>query len=239
MFEPNAVELPSRDGRDTTHDLVKLGMSILSLDAAGVFDLLLTPPFQRRLDDWRRDITEKLNALYERGELSIEALSASEVFQTTLINATLAATRTHQEKKRRSLRNAVLNSALPGAPDEIRQEMFIRWLDEMTAWHILILALFDRPHVPEIEIDSPDWVMNVARDHLADFIQRAYPEMRGHSPTYFTIVQDLHSKALIANKVPEIGVATRMDRSPKVTPLGKEFLEFITSPLDVDPDPTQ
>jgi len=232
MSKTRKLELPEPDARDAVHSAVKFGLSLITLDAASVVDFFIKPPLDKRRDGFLKEVAEGLNELHERNLIDIDALEDDEAFHTTLLKTLRAALFTHQKEKREMLRNAVLNSATSKAPDETRQEMFVQWIDEMTAWHVKILALFERGDLPEIDLDSPDWVMNVARHHLANFIETAYPEMRGHSQVYFTVIQDLHRRVLIANKVPEVGIATRLDRQPKLTPLGKEFLAFVRSPIN-------
>ena len=61
------------------------------------------------------------------------------------MQASQAAIRNHQSEKREALRNAVLNAALPNAPEESIQQLFINQVDTFTVWHIRLLDLFKEP----------------------------------------------------------------------------------------------
>lgn len=57
-----------------------------------------------------------------------------------VLQATQIALRTHQTEKRMALRNAVMNAALPQAPEEGLQQMFLHFIDTFTEWHLRLLS---------------------------------------------------------------------------------------------------
>lgn len=61
---------------------------------------------------------------------SVDNLCHNQIFITTMLQATQAAVRSHVEKK--SLQNAVLNSALQIHPDEDEMLMFLNYIDIFT-----------------------------------------------------------------------------------------------------------
>src|SRR5687767_13943508 len=65
------------------------------------------------------DIAEAMWQLEATGKLHGENLKENETFVSTLLEASRAAVRTHLKEKRKALRNAVLNSAQPGKPDDV------------------------------------------------------------------------------------------------------------------------
>jgi hypothetical protein len=61
------------------------------------------------------------------------------------MQANQSAFRNHKKEKIDALRNAVLNSCLPGAPEDDIQMIFLNYIDELTPWHLRIMNLFDDP----------------------------------------------------------------------------------------------
>ena len=70
-------------------------------------------------------VTEAINDLYEKGIVTEADLQENEKFFTTLVHASNTAIRNHEEEKLNALRNAVLNSALPGAPSDTMQRAIL------------------------------------------------------------------------------------------------------------------
>ncbi len=192
-------------------------------------------PVEQRYKEWFQSLAEGLTALRkEFDDLSPENLSKNERFITAVMQLTRTAIDNHEKDRHEKLRNAVLNSALPHAPDDIRQKLFNRWLDELTPWHWKVLALFDHPRMSELDLFLKDneWKINIALDKAATLIENTHPEMKGQFHLYVQIIDDLHSRGLIANNLPEKGMAAEMSNSPKLTPLARDFLKYIKSPLD-------
>ena len=60
-------------------------------------------------------------------------------------SATRTIERTHDQAKKNALRNAVLNSALPDAPDADTQAMLLSLIDRYTPSHLRLLTLWNDP----------------------------------------------------------------------------------------------
>lgn len=240
MDNQEKYDPPKRIFGDIAHTGIRAVLSsvpFVGAPAVELFAFLVAPPLEKRRDEWIRSIAEGLSALEnERPGFQIDALAEDETFLTTLINASRAAIAASRDETRQALRNAVLNSSLPTAPDDIRQKIFVHWIDEFSAWHIKILALFEDPGIPEINLDDPGWWRtDISLDYLANFIEDKLPETRGYYSLYIQIVIDHHTRGLIANTFPELkGIGRAEHLSPSLTPVGKEFLEFIRSPLKED-----
>lgn len=217
---------------DAIHTGAKLGLSVIPL-ASEIFELLIAAPASKRRKEFWIRISEDLKRLEEKVEgFSIEGLAENETFQSTLIQATQAAIRTHQREKHEALRNAVLNSALPNSPDENRQAVFIALCDELTGWHVNVLRLFEGDRIPSIYLDDPSWRSDIALDKLANLIEATYPVMQVHFDLYVQIIDDLLRRGLIANHIPEKDFPAELHNDPKPTPLAREFLAFLNSPLE-------
>ena len=117
-------EVPEATLEDRLHTLAKAGIASIPVAGAAaseLFTIILAPPLEKRRVEWMNDVAERLKELEEHGELNLEDLQDNETFITTVMQASQAAIRNHQSEKREALRNAVLNAALPQAPEESLQ----------------------------------------------------------------------------------------------------------------------
>ena len=85
----------------------------------------------------------KLRQLEAQRGLSLEALAQNPAFIDAALHATRAALVTSQAAKREALRNAVLNSAISGAPAAHLQRIFVELVDQFNEWHLHILKFFE------------------------------------------------------------------------------------------------
>ena len=73
---------------------------------------------EQRREKWFTQLAEGVEELRERVEgLDLETLADNDLFVDAVVTATRTVEHTHQEEKIAALRNAVLNSVAPGAPD--------------------------------------------------------------------------------------------------------------------------
>ncbi|MBZ0285485.1 MAG: hypothetical protein K8L97_32445 [Anaerolineae bacterium] len=235
MTQLNLYEPPKPDPKDTTHSIVMSLVSIGMFDAPGIIQKLLPPPIEKRRNEWFQRIADGLNELQNKVDgFSIENLTENQAFISTLIELTFMAVASHEQERLDALRNAALNMALPHAPEDIRRKMFIEWLEEMTPWHWKILNVFYVNNLSGLilDLDDQDWIINLHLGKLGILIQEMYPEMMGNDLICTQIIKYLHNRGLIGNKFPDFGLATKLDHAPQISSLGKEFLRFITSPLE-------
>lgn len=225
---------PQKNLDDRLHLFARMLMTsipVLGGAATEIFNELLTAPIEKRKEDWLLSVFTGL--LQRLGELETRNLFDDEIFVSTFLQATRQALINHNKENIEALRNAVLNSALPQAPDEIRQKMFVEWAGEMTAWHLRILKLFatQRSRIPSVDLGSSNWMLNnILVDELANAIEEYYPDMKNNLSLYFSILPDLYQKGLLANLVPIKGSLTAIETYPVVSPIGMEFLRFIQEP---------
>ena len=141
--------LPSQTKGEVAQALVKAAVSMVPIAGgplAELVGLVLQPAIGRRRDVWLGNLETAIEELQQRPDApSIEELSNNEVFVSVVLNATQAALRTHQAEKLEALRAAVMNSALPMAPDEHTQLMFIRFVEELTPLHLRMLSYLRDP----------------------------------------------------------------------------------------------
>jgi len=223
-------------GGDTVHTVIRAGLSAIPViggPAAELFSAIITPPLSRRRDEWIQQIADGLRLLENQVEgFRIENLSENETFITIVMQASQAAIRNHQEEKLIALRNAVLNSALLNDLEVDLQQMFLIFVDSLTAWHLRILKFFEDPRGwgETHGITYPNWTMGGP----STVIEHSFPMLRGRRDFYDQIVKDLYSRGLLGIESLHVTMTGHGMFEPRVTPLGRQFLRYIESPIHQD-----
>ncbi len=222
--------LPSQTKGDTAQAIVRAGLSIVPAGGAvaELIDLVIKPALDRRRDDWFNGLAADVQTLQDLpGAPTAEELSKNEVFVTTMLNASAAAVRTHQQEKLDALRAAVINAALPMAPDEYEQFMFIRFVEELTPLHLRLLSYLRDPAgwYARYNIEKPNIYIGPRRAVL----EAALPELRERGEVYAQADTELGARGLLSGSLS--GMVSQQALYDKLTsPRGDRFLDFITAP---------
>ncbi len=228
------AEEPKISKADYAYALTKAGISqlpIVGAPIAEILPLIIAPPIEKRRTEWLKSLGERLKLLEEKAAgFKLEDLQSNETFITTAMHASQAAIRNHQKEKLEALRNAVLNAALPNAPEEDLQLMFLNFIDSFTPWHLAILKFLDDPKEWGIkhEITYPNWSMG----GISSGLEHAFPDLRGKQQTYDVFNRDLHSRGLTTTDNLHITISGVGILASRTTAMGKQFLTFISSPLE-------
>jgi hypothetical protein len=201
--------------------------------AAQILIELISPMIEKQQNKWLEELAsdfEKLKAKISNFDL--EKLAQDPEFISVLVKAGQSA---YELEKHEMLRNGVLNTALEETPDKTRQKLFIRWMSDLTVWHIKVMYVFqDQEHLSNFVAGtfhlSEDY-SGRRFDELAGAIEAKFPELEGKYHLYRHLIRDLHQMDLISNNHPTKDMFSRKSSLPELTPLGKEFLKFIESPL--------
>lgn len=230
---PNNLSVPKASAGDVGYAVAKAAIgSIPVLGAAGseIFSHLLSRPLEKRRDSWMEEVAERLRQLEAKGNLSIESITENEAFIDALLAASHSAIATHREEKRQALLNAVLNVGLEIEPDEARQMMFLRWIEEFTPWHLKLLKLFNDPLAAYRQNSKtpPDQTMGGLDDVISDI----FPELDKERELYDQVWRDLHQRGLVTvDHLHSIMTGNGL-YSSRTTDLGKRFVRFITEDTD-------
>ena len=130
---------PKPSTGDKAHTLVRAGLQAVPIVGGPTAELLgeiVQPPLQKRLHEWRQRVGEGLESIEQKLGVDLEKLRENDNFIDAAMQASQAAIQTNQKDKHWALRNALLNSALPGQPDASRQAMFIGMVERFTEWHL-------------------------------------------------------------------------------------------------------
>jgi hypothetical protein len=217
---------------DTAHTAAKAVLALIPWaggSAAEIFGAIVTPPLQKRRDKLIEDVVKGLEELREkRPELNWDELLKSDQFITATLHATQTALKNHQREKLEALRNAVLNAAIGTNLDEDLQIVFLRYIDELTPWHLRILGYFQDPAVwlKQHGIKAPE----VLFGGLTVGVYAAFPELRKEDELYRQIVDDLHARGLLAG-FSDGTMSSQGIFASRASDLGRRFVAFIRSPL--------
>ncbi len=223
MPESDINKKPEFNGKDSTHAVVRAGLSAIpgvGGPLSELFSLVITPSLEKRRDKWIESIGEALKALEAKVEgFKIENLKDEEAFVSTVMQASQAAIRNHHKEKLEALRNTVLNAALPNAPEQNLQHVFFRIVDSFTPSHLKLLKRLDElPVMNGVALPKP-----------------LFDEWKDSPGFCHQIARDLHSYGLTDLMSPWEGSYSPrplFGRSQNVTDLGKKFLQFIASPFE-------
>jgi len=234
MHDSDRRSKPKAGAGDVVHTIAKAGISAIPMvggPAAELFSSIIIPPLSRRRDEWIESIAEGLEALEEKiDDFNIDSLAQNDMFITTVMHASQAAIRNHQKEKREALRNAVLNAALPNAPEEDMQLMFLGFVDTLTSWHLRILKFFDDPKEwgKRNDIKYPDWTMG----SLSQILEYTFPELKGRRDFYGQIFKDLFARGFTSTDSLHGTITSQGMFVSHTTNIGKQFIDFITSPIE-------
>ncbi|HEY1390615.1 MAG TPA: hypothetical protein VGF38_18925 [Ktedonobacterales bacterium] len=209
--------------------------------AAELLGLIVTPILDRRREDFLESIGVAIAMLEERvGNFRRDQLEWNESFATTATRAVWSALHTHQLEKRRALRNAVLNVAVGAAPDDDLQVLFLDAIDALTPSHLRLLALLKDPRAWLAAHDPQFSNMNGGLTSSVEaVVERAIPEWVNKRQFYGLLFDNLAARGLVQGTSAVFGTSMTLNGalSSRTTELGRQFLAFITSPiegLDVD-----
>ena len=237
MHKSDRRSKPKAGAGDVVHTLAKAGLSAIPTvggPAAELFSSIIIPPLSRRRDEWIESIAEGLEALEEKiDDFNIDSLAQNDMFITTVMHASQAAIRNHQKEKREALRNAVLSAALPNAPEEDMQLMFLGFVDTLTSWHLRILKFFDDPKDwgKRNNITYPDWQIVGS---LSQILEYTFPELKGQRDFYDQIFKDLFVRGFTSTDSLHVQITSQGMFASRTTNMGKQFIDFITYPLEND-----
>jgi hypothetical protein len=184
--------------------------AILSLvpGAAEFFSFVVTAPLSKRRDAFIISLYHRLVLLEKQVEgFRIEDLRDNDVFQTAVAEGMLIAARTSSEKKLDALRNIVLRTALPEAPDEATVSMLLGTLAGLNEWHLAIMNFLDDPegdrHLPTGTIQVDEARRTAAT--IYDYLEMVYPELKDRTEFVYRILRELSAADLaMTETVPSV-----------------------------------
>ncbi|MFF5077707.1 hypothetical protein ACFY36_11685 [Actinoplanes sp. NPDC000266] len=215
------------DRRSGLTKIAEMGISAIP-GVGGPLQIAFAEAAGRRLAErrtqWLHSVTEEINGLSDRLG-SVEQLVYNDTFMDALTTASQIADRTSQAEKIALLRNAVVNSTLPGAPDDDTQQLFFTMIDRFTPTHMRLLILLSDPAgwFSRHNLARP----NVAEGHKSVIVEAGIPTLAARPDLIDRYAAALIDTGLV-NSGGMMGAAGLW--TPATTPLAAEFLDFIVTP---------
>jgi len=199
--------------------------------AVGFLNSLWTSPIERRRDAFLNELCSAMETLRTANANILTTIQSSESFQSVLLQATWAAIRNHQGEKLAALRNAVLNAAVGTTIVEDWQLLFVRYVDELTPIHLVIMAFLAKNEMGIADFTS-------FQNLFLAFVANTKQQIDG---SFFKLVcDDLNARSLIRiskemEDVQGLFYVTKIiaplpeNRKPHliVTSFGHAFVEFV------------
>jgi len=234
LFSTRAERYPQPDDTDkarTAIEKVIEQVPLLGPATVHIVSQFLMPAYQRRQEEWFKEIGDAIDQLEVKGDgFKIEDFLRDGAFVSAIIQASRSAISTNQMEKRAALRNALLNIALHRSTDEDQQQIFLRYIDELTVWHLRILSLFQDPpkHLAVKGVNTASYLTGGGSQVLED----VYPELQSRRDFYDQIVADLNARGLFNSPhFLHSGMSASGMVAKRTTPLADAFLAFIADPL--------
>jgi hypothetical protein len=217
-------------GKDIAYATAKAvagSIPIAGAAAAELLGLIVTPPLEKRRDDWMKEIGERLRGLENSGVIDLQTLSNNPKFIDAVLQATSFALKTSDQEKISAFQNAIVNTAIGEAPDQTVSQIFLNLIDNFTSWHVKILHLFDDP--AEWFKNQNKSLPNYMAAGLTNVVTEAFPILKNQSELLDLIWSDLkraglHNSGSLNTMMSGSGLL-----ASRITPLGKSFLRYISS----------
>jgi hypothetical protein len=196
--------------------------------ATRFFNLVITPPLERRLNEWRNTVAERILRLEGKVEgFKVEDLGKNPMFITAVMQATQIALRNHQKEKLEALQNAVANSAMGIDIEQDLQLMFLNLVDSFTILHLRLLTYLNNP---QKWLQDHGLILNLVMGGVSSGLELAFPELKDQRYIYDPIVQDLYNRGLlhIDKSSLHATVGTTGMTESRTTELGRKFLGYIS-----------
>jgi hypothetical protein len=164
------------------------------------------------------------------------------------VRTTDIALRDTLRKKWEALSNIVVNSALPNAPDDALQMMFLGYMASFGEWHLYLLKFSNSPRKWPLDVAGAagGQLGQLGRTvRVFEVIKDEIPELVDRQEFCEQVIADLTTSGLItldANKIDYpthpgphtfnamMGKGPTASASPLTTVLGAQFLNFIADP---------
>ncbi len=237
MNESRQISIPDTSNLELFFTGIKAAIAAIPFaggslaELVGYFGQRYTSERQKR---FLEELLQQLNALSERTDNLPATLAGNETFYSTLSYALSALQHTSEQQKIDALRNVVVTAATAEAPDKSQQDMFVRFIAELTPWHLMLLdCIFD----PVAWADKRSIPVYTKEFNAASLFEAATREELQLSGFHTVLLQDLYTRGLATTGVDPYGppiARGENDVFPRITGFGREFLRCIMPPKSAE-----
>ena len=215
----------------TSAEMIANMVPVFGGTIAVALTVALNHKLNERRERWFSELAEAVEELRDRFEgFDPESLAENEAFVDAVVTATRIVDRTSQREKIQVLRNAVLNSALPAAPDQDIQQLYFTLIENLTPTHLRLLTLLDNPpgwFDVRPELHRPQFGMSSSRTEL---IKAAMPDLADEGPQMIERFYAALTDGGLVNGALHGMMTAQGVWQPVTTQFAARFLAFICDP---------
>jgi hypothetical protein len=220
LFGTRADRYPEAEDSDAAAAVLRAALE----DIPGIktvikfLDVFVQPELTRRQIEWLKDFSDDFDRVKE--QFNPEVLGKNEAFVSMFVRATRIAAGTHQEEKRRMLRNALLNIVTREAPSDDLQQVFFNAIDEFTPSHVKVLKVL---WTGEQELIRNGRFSGIGTyEHL---IEKFIPDLKNQQSLTQCIITDLRNRGFTTLSSADAS----FEPASKITNLGIDFVQFVST----------
>jgi hypothetical protein len=145
LFSTRGERIPQPDDTQTLRAAIEKGIE--QVPVFGPITTFITsrfwaPSASARLEEWLKELADDFDRHCET--CTVETLIKDGAFISASIQVARIVVATHQEEKRKYLRNALLNIAIGKGLDEIKQQIFLNAIEDFSPAHVKALDIIWR-----------------------------------------------------------------------------------------------
>jgi len=228
LFASRSERFPHPDDGDTLKAAIERGVE--QVPVVGPITTFITsrfwaPSASRRLEEWLKEFADDFDRHCE--SCDVRVLVKDEAFISASIQIARIVVGTHQEEKRKYLRNALLNIAVKKEPSEDFQLIFINAIEAFSVSHVRVLN-FLWTGTRDLN-DKGLW--QPAAPHGINNYGKAIAELNGQEDLLRYVITDLRNWGM----TPMSGPADPfpLGGSQSITNMGVRFLQFVLGPENI------
>lgn len=226
LFASRAERYPEADDADRAAEAVRAALSMIpGIDKVIEFvSVFIEPSLVRRRVTWLKDLADDFDRF--KAKCDPENLGKNEALISAMVQATRIAAATHQEEKRKMLRNALLNIAVGNAPDEDMQQVYLSAIEALTPSHVRVLEVLRSGDNELIEKHGRKPYELSKIGTYGNAIRILIPDLQGRDGLVRCIMSELRNREFSDVSGPDAAFPS----GKVITNVGIEFLRFITEP---------
>ena len=193
-----------------------------------LFNRLVMPFAERRRNDWIESIENRLKELQSKYPDIDKLLTDNEKAISAILYASPLALKTNNHTKLTALQNIIINTILEPNYEEYKIQMFLRFVDDFSELHILLLKFLNEPGLFYKPKDTC-FTYSIASYSLESLFLKQYKGF--DSSSVKSALNYLTTNYLIDCEITTFSTVMTTDALliSRTTNLGKDFIEFIIS----------
>ena len=232
-LDKRAQELDRTDVADHVHNVVTAGLNAVPFvggSLASLIDDYIPKRKEERLREFLRDLAEDVQQIQDRLDESSKDHVRTDEFAYLIEKSFRGAMESYQKEKIEAYRAILVNSLLPNAPDEDRKLFFVSLVDALTPLHFRIMRILRDPEGYDAATGNRVGAGGGLSTSRKEILQKLMPEYE--ADLLEATWRDLNVRGVVTTDslggmITDRGIS-QMARL--LTPVGKQFVGFVTLP---------